>query len=90
MSLLYIIVVLVVGWLVLSLAVAMNRGRHIRPALDVLTVAQPAGAIFGDLGRHLLDDVVLSTAPEPTTWAMMILGLGGAGAMLRRRRSQLA
>ena len=28
--------------------------------------------------------------PEPTTWALMILGFGGAGAMLRRaRRTQL-
>ncbi len=25
--------------------------------------------------------------PEPTTWAMMLLGFGGLGAMLRRRRS---
>lgn len=28
--------------------------------------------------------------PEPTTWALMILGFGGAGAMLRRRRAVLA
>jgi len=28
--------------------------------------------------------------PEPATWAMMILGLGGAGAALRRRRGQPA
>jgi hypothetical protein len=27
--------------------------------------------------------------PEPTTWALMILGFGGAGAMLRRRRVAL-
>jgi hypothetical protein len=26
-------------------------------------------------------------APEPTTWATMILGLGGVGGMLRRRRA---
>jgi hypothetical protein len=26
--------------------------------------------------------------PEPTTWAMMIFGLGGAGAALRRKRLQ--
>jgi hypothetical protein len=26
------------------------------------------------------------TIPEPATWAMMILGFGGIGAMLRRRR----
>jgi hypothetical protein len=31
---------------------------------------------------HLTSTVV----PEPTTWALMILGFGGAGAMLRRRR----
>jgi hypothetical protein len=27
--------------------------------------------------------------PEPATWALMISGFGGAGAMLRRRRAQL-
>lgn len=29
-------------------------------------------------------------APEPTTWALMITGFGGAGAMLRRRRLALS
>ncbi len=28
--------------------------------------------------------------PEPSTWAMMILGFGGVGALLRRRRQVLA
>jgi len=28
--------------------------------------------------------------PEPSTWAMMILGFGGTGAMLRRRRHAMA
>jgi hypothetical protein len=28
--------------------------------------------------------------PEPTTWAMMLLGFGGIGAMIRRRRQTLA
>lgn len=28
--------------------------------------------------------------PEPATWALMILGFGGAGAMLRKRRVQFA
>jgi hypothetical protein len=28
--------------------------------------------------------------PEPGTWALMILGFGGAGAMLRRRRAAFA
>jgi hypothetical protein len=28
--------------------------------------------------------------PEPATWAMMLLGFGGIGFQLRRRRSQSA
>ncbi|OHB27621.1 MAG: hypothetical protein A2790_16475 [Phenylobacterium sp. RIFCSPHIGHO2_01_FULL_69_31] len=36
----------------------------------------------------LVDRVYVTTAavPEPTTWALMIMGFGGAGAMIRRRR----
>ncbi len=30
---------------------------------------------------------VIGGVPEPTTWTMMILGFGGIGALLRRRRS---
>lgn len=30
---------------------------------------------------------VWATAPEPSTWALMILGFGGIGAVLRRRAS---
>ena len=33
----------------------------------------------------LLDGVSL-TVPEPATWAMMLIGFGGLGAMIRRRR----
>lgn len=29
------------------------------------------------------------SVPEPTTWAMMLLGFGGIGAMIRRRRQTL-
>ena len=28
--------------------------------------------------------------PEPTTWAMMIIGFGAAGSVIRRRRGQMA
>jgi len=31
----------------------------------------------------------LPGVPEPATWAMMILGMGGAGAVLRRRRKAM-
>lgn len=39
-------------------------------------------------GGPVLPDV--PGIPEPSTWAMLILGLGGAGAMLRRRRAVFA
>jgi PEP-CTERM motif len=47
-----------------------------------------------DMGP-LLDDVSISESlvegvPEPASWAMMILGLGGAGVMLRRGRATVA
>lgn len=35
-------------------------------------------------------DAVSGVVPEPSTWALMILGFGGAGAILRRRRSVFA
>jgi hypothetical protein len=32
------------------------------------------------------DNVALKAVPEPSTWAMMILGFAGIGAMTYRRR----
>ena len=40
---------------------------------------------FDTLGVNLQ-----AAVPEPATWAMMILGFGGVGALLRRRRTSLA
>ena len=39
----------------------------------------------GDTGFQLLDSV--SAVPEPSTWAMMILGFAGVGFMAYRRRN---
>jgi hypothetical protein len=33
---------------------------------------------------------IAAVVPEPATWAMMIIGFGGVGAMMRRRRGHLA
>jgi hypothetical protein len=44
----------------------------------------------------VIDDVfvvkgdIRGGVPEPATWALMIMGFGGAGAMLRRRRTAVA
>jgi hypothetical protein len=51
--------------------------------------------IFTELGPsnqqgNILDDITLANVPEPSTWAMMILGFGAAGAMIRRRRFAIA
>ena len=32
----------------------------------------------------------ITAVPEPSTWAMMILGFGAAGSMIRRRRAAIA
>lgn len=37
----------------------------------------------------LLDGVSLTAVPEPATWAMMLIGFGGLGAMVRRRRQTM-
>jgi hypothetical protein len=38
----------------------------------------------------LLDNVAISTVPEPSTWAMMIIGFAGVGFMAYRRKSNTA
>lgn len=37
---------------------------------------------------NLLDSVVLTAVPEPSTWAMMIFGFAGVGYLAYRRRNQ--
>ena len=64
--------------------------------LEFFFVASEAGAVsfqFQDGGNDnvgvILDDVSLSIAavPEPSVWAMMILGFGAVGAAIRRRKA---
>jgi hypothetical protein len=40
-------------------------------------------------GNVTVGDGGLSGAPEPSSWAMLILGFGGVGALIRTRRRQL-
>lgn len=43
-----------------------------------------------DQQGNLLDNVVLTAVPEPSTWAMMILGFFGVGFVAYRRKSGAA
>lgn len=54
-------------------------------ATDALTKLSFIGSGDSNAGV-LLDAVSVNAVPEPTSWAMMILGIGAVGAALRRQR----
>jgi hypothetical protein len=54
-------------------------------------VANSVGALTVSPSNHGFDQPGPNGGvPEPAAWALMIIGLGGVGAALRRRRSPLA
>jgi hypothetical protein len=53
----------------------------------------PGGLTYGigvTDGPYVLDYQAVAPVPEPSTWAMMILGFFGIGFMAYRRRNQTA
>ena len=57
------------------------------------TITYTGDTIFLDYAGQLrtpgssVFDVTTSSAPEPATWALMLAGFGGLGAMMRSRRN---
>lgn len=49
-----------------------------------------SGAGMSDSYGGYVDNIRLTAVPEPATWAMMILGFGAVGAVLRQRRRRAA
>jgi hypothetical protein len=60
---------------------AVVFGADLRQCITATCVTGPAGAILSPQPGGV---------PEPATWAMMLFGFGGIGALLRRRRGVLA
>ena len=61
------------------IGIAVSRGSAFAwpSAVNMIT----AGGCFGPNFEFF------STVPEPSTWAMMILGFGATGVSVRRRKS---
>ena len=67
------------GWLLANL----DASGH---PID-FSITGASGTIYDANGAHL---PTAGGVPEPGTWAMMLLGFGGLGAILRRRRGMAA
>jgi hypothetical protein len=49
-----------------------------------------AGASNIDVYERTIEEKLMSTVPEPSTWAMMLIGFTGLGLLARRRRQPAA
>jgi len=56
-------------------------------AFNRIQLVQDGGGGF-EFDNLTVGSAVVSTAPEPATWAMMLLGFGAIGMTLRKRRLQ--
>ena len=48
------------------------------------------GASNIDVYERTIEEKLMSTVPEPSTWAMMLVGFTGLGLLARRRRQPAA
>lgn len=55
-------------------------------SFTVDTLSSPANLDVAIAGYGLVSPSGIAPVPEPATWAMMIIGFGGVGALMRRRR----
>jgi hypothetical protein len=78
---------------------AVNQPGPTAPVTTNFTVTAPSAGTYaftlaygetagGPAVLHLdLNNAPLGGVPEPATWGLMLVGFGGLGAMMRRRRS---
>jgi hypothetical protein len=70
--------------------VSTNPSQGIAGVFLDLVGAEPAGFAIDNVRFGVRGQVEPPGIPEPATWAMLIMGFGGVGAVMRRRRSSLA
>jgi hypothetical protein len=78
-----------------SQAITLASGDPLTSYSFTFTTAIGGALQFTETGPsnqqgNILDDVVLTAVPEPSTWAMMILGFLGVGFVAYRRKSAAA
>jgi hypothetical protein len=73
------------------------NGNQVDPGTNgVFTVWGTAGETFNSItltsgsNSFEIDNLAVASVPEPATWGLMIMGFGGLGAVLRRRRGAVA
>jgi hypothetical protein len=80
------------GWVHFSIALTTaNFGSNLATVLANVSNFELRGEFIDGVEKEGIDNVTLTTAvPEPSTWAMMILGFCGVGFMAYRRKSNPA
>lgn len=69
-----------------SLVGAAHGATMFTVPLNAGPTAGEAATLEGEYHRPVIGRTPLSPAPEPAAWAMMIIGVGMIGAVLRVRR----
>ena len=73
------------------LATALSGGSHTLTVRgSVIAFGSTPGATYTGSLNLDIDGGGGNEIPEPATWVMMIMGFGGVGALMRRRRQALA
>jgi hypothetical protein len=67
-----------------SFTANLYQGQNVFFTADLVNAAGATGNIGALIDRS---NIPGGAVPEPSTWAMMLLGFGGIGAMVRRRRN---
>lgn len=75
---------------ILAPQAAMKNNNFVEGSVVAGSMIQNGEIRMANISRDLAISQFQTAVPEPATWAMMIVGFGAVGALLRRRRTALA